>query len=171
MQIQSGIQVSLDGTTWYKLTDHNREPFKIGYEVIDKTSRMADGTLRRYVIARKHKVTASWKMTTTLDSDAIDYVSTDSTSGKAGAWMKSFYETNVFFPVYLKLINAATDLNTPGSYPDGTTYYSSKDASSEAIIYQTYITGFDYEVVKRSVGGNQNNGRDLVNISIEFTEV
>jgi hypothetical protein len=171
MQIQSAIQVSLDQTTWYKLTDHNRDPFKIGYEVIDKTSRMADGTLRRYVIARKHKVTASWKMTTSLDSDAVDYNSSDSTTGKAGAWMRAFYEANVFNPVYIKLINAADDLPISGNYPNTATYNSSFDAPASAEIYQTYITSFDYEVVKRGLSGNISAGRDLVNISIEFTEV
>jgi hypothetical protein len=173
MQIQSGIQVSLDGTTWYKLTDHNRDPFKIAYEVIDKTSRMADGTMRRYVVARKHKITASWKLTTSWTPDAVDYNIADSTTGKAGAWIKAFYEANVFNPVYIKIINAGETIPSSGSYPDETTYYSSKDAATDTdnITYLSYITAFDYEVVKRAVGGIQANGRDLVNITIEFTEV
>jgi hypothetical protein len=173
MQIQSGIQVSLDGTTWYKLTDDNRDPFKIAYEVIDKTSRMADGTLRRYVVARKHKITTSWKLTTSWTPETSDYKSGDTTTGKGGAWIKAFYEANVFNPVYVKIINAGETVPTSGSYPDETTYYSSKDAATDTDnkTYITYITAFDYEVVKRAVGGTKSTGRDLVNITIEFTEV
>jgi hypothetical protein len=173
MQIQSGIQVSLDGVTWYKLTDHNRDPFKIAYEVIDKTSRMADGTMRRYVVARKHKITSSWKSTTSWTPDAVDYNAVDPTTAKAGAWIKAFYEANVFNPVYVKIINAGETIPSPGSYPDETTYYSSQNAATDTDnkTYLTYITAFDYEVVKRSVGGINATGRDLVNITIEFTEV
>jgi hypothetical protein len=173
MQIQSGIQVSLDGTTWYKLTDHNRDPFKVSYEVIDKTSRMADGTMRRYVVARKHKITSSWKLTTSWTPDAVDYNAADTTTGKAGAWIKAFYEANVFNPVYVKIINAGETVPSSGSYPDESTYYSSKDAATDTDnkTYLTYITAFDYEIVKRAVGGTQATGRDLVNITIEFTEV
>ena len=32
--LESGIQVSLNNTTWYKLTDHNRQPIDISPELI-----------------------------------------------------------------------------------------------------------------------------------------
>jgi hypothetical protein len=159
--INSGLAVSVDnGTTWYNLTDDNRQPIKITFEVIEKTNRMADGQLRRYVIARKHKLSTSWQMVaskTALTSDL----------GKAGAWMQSFYEANVFTPVLVKLtssqINPVTEL-VAGQVPDEDTYYkSAKEVVADR--YTTYITNFDYEVVKR------NREYDLVNINIEFTEV
>ena len=31
--IAQGIEVSLDGNTWYSLTDHNRQPIDITYTV------------------------------------------------------------------------------------------------------------------------------------------
>ena len=175
MQIQAGIQVSLDQSTWYKLTDHNRQPIKVAYEVIDKTNRMADGTLRRYVIAIKHKITASWTDVPRLTSNAVDYVLGDSTSGKAGAWMKSFYEANVFTPIYVKLIIAGETNPSSGNVPDESTYYSSLNAPSSSTVYQAYITAFDYEPTKRNSAGQWTSsggvGYDLVNINIEFTEV
>jgi hypothetical protein len=176
MQLQAGIQVSIDNTNWYKLTDHNRQPIKIGYEVIEKTNRMADGTLRRYVVARKHKISSSWNMVPSLTENAVDYKAADTKSGKAGAWMKSFYEANVFVPIYVKLINAGLttqNINTTDGFtPDENTYYSSFQAPTDTdnVVYTAYITAFDYEVVKRNAGGN-GKGYDLVNITIEFTEV
>ena len=98
-QIKAGIAVSLDNATWIYLTDHNRQPVKIVFEVIEKTNRMADGTLRRYVIARKHKISTSWKMLPSKTAETVD-------GNKSGSWMQSFYEANVFVPVYVKLINA-----------------------------------------------------------------
>ena len=171
MQLQAGVQVSLDGTTWYKLTDHNRQPIKVAYEVVDKTARMADGTLRRYVIANKHKITTSWKDVPSLTSNAVDYKLGDSTSGKAGAWMKSFYEANVFNPVYVKLIVAGETKPSQNSYPDENTYYSSFNAPGSSTVYTTYITAFDYQPTKRNSAGQQGTGYDLVDVTIEFTEV
>jgi hypothetical protein len=173
-QIKAGIQVSLGLTSlgaattdpalmiWYPLTDHNRQPIKIGYEVIEKTNRMADGTLRRYVIARKHKLSTSWQ---NLPSKSIETVD----KFKSGAWMQSFYRSNVFVPVYVKLINAQITTDPAnGTAPNEDTYYASSfDVGNDKVpdIYLTYITNFDYEVFKRNVK------YDLVNINIEFTEV
>ena len=57
IEVSVGHDISDNPTTdpaqmiWYNLTDDNRQPVKLGYEVIEKTNRMADGTLRRYVVA------------------------------------------------------------------------------------------------------------------------
>jgi hypothetical protein len=71
--IAQGIQVSLDGNTWYKLTDHNRQPIGITYNLIESTDRMANGTLRKFVVARKFVISADWKDLPTLDSNLVDY--------------------------------------------------------------------------------------------------
>jgi hypothetical protein len=224
--IKAGISVSVDNITWFPLTDHNRQPIKITFEVIEKTNRMADGTLRRYVVARKHKIATSWQMVPSITSNTVDL-------NKAGAWMRSFYEANVFNPIYVRVVasnegNSAADVNG-NVLPDEDTYVNSFYASSRKTIsgtsgsstitvnnntgllkgmsvtgtgiragvkitnissntitlsgtntatvsgigtftsntmdYVTYITNFDYEVVKR------NNFYDLVNINIDFTEV
>ena len=188
MQLESGLQVSLGlnssnaATTdpaqmvWYKLTDHNRQPIKINYEIIEKTNRMADGTLRRYVVARKHKISSSWQMTTSLTTNAVDYKASDANSGKAGAWMKSFYEANIFVPVYVKIIYsgiATQNINTTDGFkPDENTYYSAHESKTDTdnVVYNCYMTNFDYEVVKRNLNGN-GRGFDLVNVNMEFTEI
>jgi hypothetical protein len=173
-QIKAGVQISLGLTSlgaqtsdpasmvWYPLTDHNRQPLKVVFEVVEKTNRMADGTLRRYVIAIKHKISTSWQMLPSKSAETVDKF-------KAGAWMKSFYDSNVFVPIHVKLIDAQIITDPAnGAAPDEDTYYASSfDVSNNKIphSYVMYITNFDYEVVKRNVK------YDLVNINIEFTEV
>jgi hypothetical protein len=194
-QLNAGVQLSVDydpiGKTgnWYSITDDNRQPIKIGYEVIEKTNRMADGTLRRYVVARKHKITSSWQMTWSSSAMTSD-------NKKGGAWLRSFYEANVFIPIYVRLtvasvgtqnINTTTgfipgiqgvespsgyyhssnrDTYVPYSYSSSDTYVPSYVANqSTNMIYNVFITSFDYSVNKR------NKSYDFVDISIEFTEI
>lgn len=189
--INAGIQISAglksDGTSttdpalmvWYHLTDDNRQPIKINYEVIEKTYRMADGTLRRYVIARKHKITSSWSSVWSKSSKSTDYDLANK-KGYAGAWMKSFYEANVFNPIYVRLtaasVNTATTIpnltsfipteTSTSPYNSADTYVPSYNAnSSENMVYNVFMTSFDYQITKRNIEF------DLVDISIEFTEI
>ena len=79
-QIAQGVQVSIDGSNWYALTDHNRQPISITYNLVEQADRMADGTMRKYVIARKFVHKIQWKDVPTLDSYLVDYVSNVSNS-------------------------------------------------------------------------------------------
>ena len=151
----SGIAVSLDGTTYYNLTDHNRQPIKIVPEIIESSKRMANGLLRKYVIAKKHKTTSSWQLTTSLASNAVD-------GNYGGGWIKAFYEANVFNPIYVKLIYASETIPSSGVVPTESTHTS---AFTSSTVYNVFMTQFDYEIVKR------NLSYDLVNINIEFTEI
>lgn len=45
----------------YKLTDHNRSELSISFERIENSQRMANGTLRKFVVATKHSFDVSWK--------------------------------------------------------------------------------------------------------------
>jgi len=42
------------------LTDHNRGPLQIDTERIENKQRMADGTMRKYVVADKRTFTIQW---------------------------------------------------------------------------------------------------------------
>ena len=44
------------------VTDHNRSPLGISIERIEKKHRMANGRLRKYVVADKHTFNVSWDM-------------------------------------------------------------------------------------------------------------
>ena len=58
--LNAGLAVSLDGTTWYSLTDHNRQPIDINTTLIQKENRMANGTMRKFVVSKKDTISTSW---------------------------------------------------------------------------------------------------------------
>jgi hypothetical protein len=168
-QIPQGVQVSLDynpsdgSGTWYKLSDHNRQPIGITYNLIEATDRMANGTLRKYIVARKFVITANWKDLPSLDSNVVDYTS----GAKGAAWIKAFYEGNAFQPVYVKLVFAQEGV-VKNSLPDGN-YVDSKNSAGQ--IYNAYMTTFTYDVTKRMRPTYPNQGYDYVDLKIEFTEI
>jgi hypothetical protein len=133
---------------------------------------MANGTLRKYVVARKFVITANWKDFPTLDSNVVDYKPTDLKVGKAGAWIKAFYEGNYGNPVYVRLI-MATEGSTQDGLPTGT-YTDSQNAESVSEPYVAFMTTFTYDVTKRRIGPIKNGvqtGYDYVDLKIEFTEI
>lgn len=165
----TGIWVSADGVTYYQLTDHNRDPLNISYELVESTQRMANGTLRKYVVARKFKITASWKDLPSLDNELVDYPK----GGHGSAWIKSFYEGNAFAPIYVRLIYAKEPTAATGSVPVGGHNTSLQvgldptgiNTNNPAHVEQAFMTSFNYEVTKRMLK------YDYVNLSIEFTEI
>lgn len=165
-KIQAGIQVSLNGSTWYKLTDHNREPVQIDVELIESSSRMANGSMRKYLVAKKHKVSTSWTFLPTKTAETAD-------GNYGAAWMESFYNANAGVPVYLKIVESKLNADPAiGAIPDesGTNF---KTAQTEATVtnatgfrtYTTFITSFSKTLSKRT------SVSDYVDINIEFTEI
>jgi len=69
-----------------RLTEHNRAPLSINTERIESSQRMANGTLRKYFIADKLNLNASWEMVPSFRNETVD-----------GAWaaedIKNFYES------------------------------------------------------------------------------
>lgn len=59
--------VSYDGQV-LNLTDHGREPVSIDYQLIENSQRMADGRMRKYVIASKKTITFTWSMIPSLSN-------------------------------------------------------------------------------------------------------
>lgn len=146
-------------TTWYKLTDHNRGPIEFSPTLIEKESRMADGTLRKYVVAKKYVISTAWTFLPALsenDSPIVD--------GNLGAaWITAFYNANVGVPVYVKIINAEMNDPTIGQIPNTSTY--AKSSSTGENIYRCFISDFSKTLRFR------NAISDYVNMSIEFTEI
>ena len=173
--IKQGVQVSLDGSVWYALTDHSRQPIDITYTLIEQADRMANGTFRKYVVGRKFVIKVSWKDIPTLDSYLVDY---DSSLGdlpynsKGAAWIKAFYEGNNFYPIWVKF-TFAQDVVIPGSVPVASTYKDSKTigAVSGGQVYNAFMTSFTYNVTKRNPPSQGAQGFDFVDLDIEFTEV
>ena len=165
-KIQAGIQVSLNGSTWYKLTDHNREPIQIDVEIIESSSRMANGAMRKYVVAKKHKVSTSWSFLPTKTTETAD--------GNFGAaWMESFYNANAGIPIYVKVIESKLNADPAvGAIPDesGNNFKTAQTELSTinatgSRTYSVFITSFSKTLSKRTPVA------DYVDVSIEFTEI
>ena len=154
--LNSGIHISLDNNTWYKLTDHNREPIDISVEVIESQSRMANGKMRKYVISKKDKISTSWSFVPTKTAETAD-------GNYGAAWLESFYNANRGIPIYIKVVESKINVDPPtGSVPDD---FYFKSASVASKVYSVFITNFSKTILKRTPVA------DYVNMNIEFTEI
>lgn len=76
------------GTTliWNKVTEHNRSAFTIENQRIEKSTRMSNGTMRKYFIADKKIFNVSWSMVPSYRSLTVE-----------GGWgaedLRSFYNS------------------------------------------------------------------------------
>jgi hypothetical protein len=169
LPIASGLSLSPDnGTTWYDLTDHNRQPIQYTPQRIEQVQRMANGTMRKFVIANKATYETTWQMvpsgTQNITSQSgISVASyTPTVDGKYGAgFMKAFYEKYVFQPISLKLTFATDNLS-------GTNHIPSKLVTPSTGNHQlltVFITDFKYTINKRL------GLIDYVDVTMQFTEV
>lgn len=145
--IQSGIQVSLDNVNWNKLTDHNRDPIDISTELIETQARMANGRMKKYVIAQKNTITASWTYVPSKTSETADL-------NHGAAWLESFYRSNVGSPIHVKVVESG--LNGSGDFV--TAQYASK-------VYYVFMNNFSKTII------NRTKLSDYVDMSIDFTEI
>lgn len=154
--ISAGIEISLDNTTWYKLTDHNRGAISYSPELIESAARMANGKMRKYVVSKKEKISTDWKFVPTKTSECVD-------GNKGPAWLESFYKSNCALPVYVKVISSEIDPDAAaGSIPSDTNFKTSLLGSK---VYTTFITGFTKTLNHRT------RVSDYVDMTIEFTEI
>jgi hypothetical protein len=116
---------------------------------------MANGSMRKYVIAKKTTISASWEMIPSKSSQTVD-------ANYSSAWLDSFYMANAGIPIKLKIVSSGnTDVAT-GSYPSDATFQS---ALTKYDVYSVYITKYSSTVRHRNVTG------DYVDMEIEFTEI
>lgn len=90
--------LSIDG---HRLTDHSRASISISQDRIENRKRMADGTMRTFVVAQKRKFKTSWNLLPRDDDQTVD--------GFWGAASLITHHTNTFGEFTLKI-----------SYGDGT---------------------------------------------------
>jgi hypothetical protein len=173
--IQAGIQVSINynpstgSGTWHKLTDHNRDAISISQELIETQERMANGTMRKYVISQKDTISVSWSYVPSRTSETADL-------NNGAAWIESFYRANVRTPVYLKVVSSEIDPDTAlGAIPNesGNNFKTSADEvisiarpnATGSKIYTVFMTNFSKTVI------NRTKLSDYVDMSIDFTEI
>ena len=153
--ISAGISISLDNVTFYKLTDHNRKEIDINPNLIEQSQRMANGKMRKYVIASKRIINTSWVDVPSLSSNTVD-------SNFSSAWLAEFYNANVYVPVYVKFTHSKITTPSTGSAPVDSTFAAARTGSETLLCY---ITKFSFKTKHR------NAKYDYVDMDIEFTEI
>ena len=79
------VDTSLNDTpVWTKLSEHNREPVSLDINRIEKTQRMANGTLRKVFTADKNNISTSWNMLPSYSTMTVD-------AGYGAVDLKTFY--------------------------------------------------------------------------------
>lgn len=131
------------GTTWNKISDHGRDSLQITIERIENAQRMADGTMRRYVVAKKHQFQSSWANLPSVSNAQL-------ANGQPGSWMETWHDAHD--DSFLVRLRAGSDKDTTFTGTQGT-------------IYTMMITDFSKEVVKRSTNF------DWWNLDITLEEV
>ena len=151
--LEAGIQVSINynpstgSGTWYKLTDHNRSPIDISQELIETQARMANGRMKKYVVAQKNIISVSWSYVPSKTSETADL-------NHSAAWLESFYRANVGSPIWLKVV--ASELDSSGNFVT---------AKTGSEVYTVFMNNFSKSII------NRTKVSDYVSMSIDFTEV
>src|SRR5688500_11078845 len=58
--------------TTHRVTEHNRQPLAVSYEDVGGSGRMADATLRKFIIARKRTWSTSWGDLPSIADKTVD---------------------------------------------------------------------------------------------------
>lgn len=133
-----------DGTNWIQISDHGRSALSISIERIENKNRMADGTLRRYVVAKKKNFSCSWDNFPSVKTSFL------ANGDWAGNEMEAFHNsTDGAFQMRLRA-GSAQDTEILGS---------------NIVEFTVMISDFSKEVVKRG------QGFDLWSMSVTLEEV
>jgi hypothetical protein len=142
-------------TTWYKLTDHNRDPITISQELIETQSRMANGRMKKYVVSQKNVIGTSWSYVPSKIEETADL-------NYSAAWLESFYNSNAGIPIYLKVVSSELDTDAGiGAVPSGTF----ATAQTGFKVYNVFMNNFSKTII------NRTKLSDYVDMSIDFTEI
>lgn len=79
------------GSTWTKITDHGRQPLSVSIERTENKQTMADGTRRRYSVAKKRTWSTSWDNIPSTNSKPKGLTTAD--GGWAGEDIENFHNT------------------------------------------------------------------------------
>jgi hypothetical protein len=135
----------LDAHVWQTVTEHNRGPISLDTIRIEKSQRMANGTLRKIFIADKISLNTSWSNLPSLSTMTID-------AGLGAMDLKTYYENQGKGAFWVKIS------------PTGT-------ATREKIIKMVF-TAATFSMVKRNVKMNGvSEPQEFWDVSITLEEV
>jgi hypothetical protein len=139
--------------TTIKLSEHNRQPVSITPNRIEKSTRMSNGTLRKFYIDDKHTINMSWNMLPSYSTFTVD-------GGYGALDLKSFYEGTA-----AKASGALSGQNTF----DVTVRYG---AGATTETYTMIFTSCSFEVIKRNAKiATADTPQELWNVSLSMEEV
>jgi hypothetical protein len=117
-----------------RVTEHNRSPISLNTNRIEQSTRMANGTTRKYFVADKINIAASWEMVPSFRNETVD-----------GAWgaedLKKFYESEAGQGAFRIKLNPT--VFSPSLITDG--------ALSDDYTYTVMITSCDFTLAKRGI--------------------
>lgn len=146
------------GGTTLKVSDHNRSPLQEEIERIENKTRMADGTLRRYVVAKKRTWSCSWE---NLPSRNVEGGFNTADGHMTGEKMEQLARTQDGpFRLVLRRGSARSIATEPNPSDTALPF-----ADDNFYIVNVMISEFSKEVVKRGVK------TDLWNVDITLEEV
>ncbi len=87
MTLSKGSVLEIEyNSTWYKMSEHNRSALDITPLRIEKVKRTANGTAKKFFIAEKKRISASWDMLPSYTTLTVD-------GGWGAVDLKTFYES------------------------------------------------------------------------------
>lgn len=128
---------------WRSITDHNRSEFSVDSNRIERTMRMANGSLRKFFIADKKNFSVNWDLVPSYRSETVD-----------GYWgaedLRTFYSSDEGKGTFDIRINFAKG--------------GSSQVSSGYEQYTVSITSCSFTLIKRGIQAHWN-------ISLSLEEV
>jgi len=137
--------------TTLKLSEHNRQPISLSKNRIEKTQRMANGTMRKFYVADKESISVSWNKLPSFYNYTID-------EGYGALDLKAFYDGGA--------TKASGALSGRSSF-DVTIKYGGTTKTMEMI-----FSSFSLEMVNRNVKqANGDTPQEFWNVSLTLEEV
>lgn len=134
-----------------KLSEHNRQPVSIQTNRIEKQQRMSNGTLRKFFIADKKSISASWNMLPSFSTFTVD-------GGYGAMDIRSFYE--------------GTAAKASGALSGRSTFDVTLGYGGTTQTFTMIFASCSFEVVKRNVKEvSSDTAQEFWNVSLSMEEV
>lgn len=141
---------------FHKITDHGRAPLSETIERIENKTRMADGTLRRYTVAKKRSWSTSWSnLPSTNDSSGMKTVD----GGWSGREMEEYYKTQD--GAFLMVLRNGSAINKTLPSLNNVSFPWQND---DFYVARVMLSDFSKDVIKRGPS-------DLWEVSVTLEEV
>jgi hypothetical protein len=134
-----------------KLSEHNRQPVSIEHNRIEKTQRMANGTLRKFFVADKKSINVSWNVLPSFFTFTVD-------GGYGAMDIRSFYD--------------GTAAKASGALSGRSNFDVTLSYGGTTQTFNMIFTSCSFELVKRNVKEvSGDTPQEFWNVSLSMDEV